>query len=261
MKQTIFCTILISSLILFSCQKDDQLAIEKFETPLLSKVVVDGKTLVEYSYNTDNLLSEEKNKFYFIKHNYSDKDLFATSDFHYNFSLDSTGMNAWVNAENTPKSLSKVFEYVDNDKFRIVYSRPGDNTSEFSEFTYDKNRIVKQTMYLDNKISGHLDYSYDEAGNLIKKTKYVITTGDNKLMTTTVYEYDDKPNPFYGSNKIADPGINTNRNNITKETYTIHYNVSPSIEKVQVTQNQYAYNEKGYPVKNNGNIEFKYIYR
>ena len=260
MKQTLFLTILISGMVLSSCQKDDKLAIEKPQTTtLLSKVVVDGMTQNEFTYNGDNLLTEEKHKFYYIKHSYADKTLFASSDYYYDFSLDTMKTNAWVTAENSQKSLSKVFEYVDNDKFKIVYNRPGDNTSEYSEFAYAGDKIVKQTMYLDNKMSGHIDYVYDEKGNLAKKTKYVLSTGDIQLMTTTVYEYDDKINPYNGFKKVVDPGVNTNANNIVKETYTILYTTAPSVEKVQVSLYAYAYNDKGYPLKVNGNTEFKYI--
>ena len=54
------------------------------------------------------------------------------------------------------------------------------------------------------------------------------------------------------------PGENTNPNNIIKETYTIHFEVDKFIEKVQVKENHYEYNGKGYPVSMNNEIKFTY---
>jgi len=57
---------------------------------------------------------------------------------------------------------------------------------------------------------------------------------------------------------MPEPGQNTNQNNILKETYTIYFEVDPSIDKVQISQTSYTYNDKGYPVKKNGYIDFIY---
>jgi hypothetical protein len=54
------------------------------------------------------------------------------------------------------------------------------------------------------------------------------------------------------------PGQNTNINNITKETYTIHFEVDPFIDTIQVTENSYRYNTMDYPVSKN-NFE-TYVY-
>lgn len=259
MKLTLFYISLISCAILFSCEKDPPVIVEKNVIPLLSKVLVNGVTFSEYSYNNENMISEEKNKFSYIKHNYNSKNLFANSDFYYDFSLDSMQRKVWVNSQNTEKSLSKVFEYIDNEKLRIIYTRPSGNNSEFSDFTFKNNRVIKQTMYWENKISGHIDYLYDEAGNLIKKIKYVLSAENEELITTTDYEYDNMQNPYKSFKKVLDPGINTNQNNITKETYVIQFDVAASIQKVQITENSYTYNAKGYPIKANGNIEYKYL--
>jgi len=54
------------------------------------------------------------------------------------------------------------------------------------------------------------------------------------------------------------PGKYTNQNNITKETYTIHFEVDPWSENIHVAENSYEYNEQGYPVKVNGNVTYVY---
>ena len=268
MKINLIYIALISCAILFSCKKDNQLINEKINNPLISKVLINGGSYNEYSYNAANLISEEKNNFRFIKHIYNDKNLLAESDFYFDFSLDSSNIQLiktstspinWVNPQNTEKSLAEVFEYNANGQLvKITFKRPLSSISEFSEFIYTNDRISRQTMYYDNKISGHIDYLYDGIGNLTKLTKYVVSTGTEDMMTTTYYEYDNMENPFKSFKMLMDPGINTNQNNIIKETYTISFAVASSIDKVQITETTYDYNNKGYPIKVNGTMTYVY---
>ncbi len=260
MKLNIFYIILISCTILSSCEKDNQVTIPNTNTPLLSKVLLNGSPYYEYSYNDANLISAEKNNFYYIKYNYDNRNRLLSSDYYFDFSMDSLKRKVWVNPGNTALSLSKTFEYNNNDQIsRIIFNRPLGNNSEFSEFTYANGRISRQTMYLENKISGHIDYLYDGKGNLIKQVKYVLASGNDELMTTTFYEYDNMQNPYRSFDMVMNPWINTSQNNIVKETYTIDYEVAKSVEKVQITANTYDYNDKGYPIRSNGT--FQYIYR
>jgi hypothetical protein len=269
MKLKLIFTSLIFCLILFSCKKDKQLIIENGDIPLISKVLIAGDTYYEYSYNAANLISEEKSKFHYTKHSYNDKNQLVTSDFYYDnamFSSDSHVLEAamnrkeWVNPENTAKSLSKTSEYNDKEQvIRITLNRPSVNNSEFSKFTYENDKISRQTMYWKNEIAGYIDYLYDEKGNLIKQTKYSVpATGIAELTTTTDYEYDNMRNPYLSFKRLLTPGIYTNQNNITKETYTIHIEVDPLTEKVQIKENSYEYNGLEYPVKVNGDAEYVY---
>jgi hypothetical protein len=166
----------------------------------------------------------------------------------------------WVNSKNTSKSLTKTNEYNDKEQLiRISYIRPSVNNSEYSEFTYENDRITKQTMYWQNELSHYIDYFYDEKGNLIKQTKYrVPSTGTAELLTTTEYEFDNKQNPYQSFKRLLAPGKYSNKNNITKETYTIHFEVDASVQKVQSSNNTYEYNRNGYPVKVNGEAEYVY---
>jgi len=114
-------------------------------------------------------------------------------------------------------------------------------------------------MYYNARISGYINYYYDDKGNVIKTDKYLVPAdGSAELTTTTEYEFDDMKNPFQAFSKLLTPGVNTNANNITKETYTIHFEVDAFIEKVQVTENSYQYNRRGYPVRVNGETEYIY---
>ena len=246
------------SLIFFSCEKDKQLIIENTDIPLISKVLIDGETYLEYSYNEANLVTEEKSKFHYAKHTYNDINQLITSDFYWDISMASSdsrvieaAMNRkeWVSPENTPKSISHKFEYNSKQQLiRISYIRPSVNISDFMEFQYDNDRIIRVTGYYNNSISGYTDYLYDDYGNIIKQTKYFVSSaGIAELSTTTEYEYDNMHNPYQSFKRLITPGIYTNPNNITKETLTINFDVDPSTEKVQITENSFEYNDMGYP--------------
>jgi hypothetical protein len=257
------------SLIFFSCEKDKQLIIENTDIPLISKVLVAGVSCYEFVYNDANLLTEEKSKFTYTKHSYSDDNLLTTSDFYIDpamFSSDSRVVEAsmnrkeWVNPDNTAKSLTQTFDYnSDGILARKTYTRPSVNDSEYSEFTFENDRISRQTMYWQNELSFYIDYLYDEKGNLVKESKYYVpSTGIAELWTTTEYEYDNMHNPFQAFKRLMTPSKFTNPNNITKETYTIYFEVDQWTQKVSVINNTYEYNDNGYPIKVNGEAEYVY---
>ncbi|TAL80440.1 MAG: hypothetical protein EPN88_01260 [Bacteroidetes bacterium] len=260
---------LISCTIFVSCEIDKKLIVENTDIPLISKVLIAGESYYEYSYNDANLISEEKSKFHYTKHTYNDSNLLKTSDFYMDpamFSSSSiiieTAMNRteWVNPDNTEKSLSKTFEYNSKEQLiRITLSRPSVSNSEYSEFIYENDRISRQTNYWKNEISGYIDYLYDEKGNVIKRIKYMVpSTGIAELITTTEFEYDIMRNPYQSFKRLMDPGKYTNQNNITKEIYTFHFEVDPLTENVHITENSYDYNDKGYPIRVNGEAEYVY---
>lgn len=260
---------LFFSLIFFSCEKEKQLIVENSNIPLISKVLVAGVSYYEYTYNDANLLNEEKSKFHYTKHNYNDNNLLTSSDFYIDpamFSSNSRVVEAsmnrkeWVNPDNTVKSLTKSFEYYDKDqKIRVTCNRPSVSDSEYSVFTIENDRISKKTMFWQNELSFYIDYIYDEKGNLHKESKYyVLSTGIAELWTTTKYEYDNMQNPFQSFKRLITPSKFTNQNNITKETYTIHFEVDQWTQKVSIINNSYEYNDKGYPIKVNGETEYVY---
>jgi hypothetical protein len=65
-------------------------------------------------------------------------------------------------------------------------------------------------------------------------------------------------NPFQAFKRLLAPGKFTSPNNITKETYTIHFDVDQWTQKVQITSNSYEYNHNGYPTKVNGEADYVY---
>jgi hypothetical protein len=257
------------SLLLFSCEKYNQPGIEDNDIPLISKVLIGGEIYTEYVYNNVNLLIEEKSKFRYARHFYNGLNQLIKSDFYWDLSMASSDSRVieaalnrkeWVNPENTPKSIWHKYEYGNNDQlFRKSFIRASENNSDYLEFQYENDKIVRTTGYYNNIISGYTVYQYYEDGNVSKQTKYTVSSsGVAELTTTTEYEYDNMKNPYQSFRRFMTPGIYTNPNNIVKETYTLNFDVAPSIDKVQITEYSYTYNADGYPVKVNGEKEYVY---
>jgi hypothetical protein len=268
LKRIYFCLLLVA--IFLSCKKEEQVIIVNPGVSLLSSVLIDKQLFNEYSYNNVNLISEEKSKFDYALHQYNDKNQLLSTDYYSNNDILSSDLlvyesamnrKEWVTPVNGTKGGTMRYDY--NSKGELIkttYSRPLNSSSEYSEFFYDaNNRISRQTMYWENAKTGYADYSYDTKGNLIREIlNSVSTTGAAELSTTILYEFDNQKNPYESFSKSMTPGINTNSNNIVKETYTIHLGVNQGTEKAQVTETSYKYNGKGYPVSKNNNVEYVY---
>ena len=269
-----FCLLFIT--IFLSCKKED--LSNGLDTgnnpngslPLLSKVMIDNQSAYEYVYNDSSQLTTEKSKFNFNLNHYNALGQLVSTDYFGNDAVLSsdaqvvqTAMNSsvWVTSANGVNGGSLSFDYNNNGQLiKTTYSRPQVTSSEYSAFSYDaSNRINRQTMYWEDIATGYIDYSYDGKGNMIKEVLYSLPlTGAAELITTTLYEFDSKLNPFKSVSKLLIPGVDTNPNNIIKETYTIHLAQGQGADKAQVTQTTYIYNTSGYPVTKNGNTTFIY---
>jgi hypothetical protein len=269
-----FCLLFVA--IFFSCKKEEISTVGygnngTIAIPLLSKVLVDNKSTYEYVYNDSNLVTDENSKFNYTTHDYNAKGQLVTTEYYGNDGVLSsdpqvyqTAMSSttWVTPENGTIGGTMTYEY--NDKGQIVKStcsRPPLTCTEYSAFTYDSNnRISRQTMYWDGTATGYIDYSYDGNGNLIKEMLYNMSSaGVTELITTTQYNFDNQKNPYLATSILMIPGISTNKNNIIKETYTIHLSTDQGTDNAQVTETSYTYNKVGYPVTKNGNTSFIYI--
>ena len=268
MKKTAW--IFIMLLILPSCEKDKQSITENTDTPLIGQILADGELFKVFEYNEANLVTEEKTKFTYTRHHYNDNNQLTKSEFYMDPAMWSSlgtvveaamKRKEWISPDNTEKSLTQSFDYNDEGQLvRKTYIRPSVNNSEYSEFTWENDRITRQTMYWKDTLSGYIDYFYDEDGNLIKEVKYrVPDSGIAELSTTKEYLFDNMRNPFRAFKRLMTPGIYTNLNNILKETYTIHFEVDRWTEKVSTIENSYEYNHIGYPVM--VNREAEYIYK
>ena len=251
-----------------SCNKNKSLIIQDPGFPYLDTVKFDPELTTVYIWN-DNKLIREKSKHFYTAHNYNPKNQLISSDYYVDpsiYSSDSEVFQAglkreeWVNPKNTARDMFKTYQYNPMGQLiKISIHRLSTNYESYSTFQYNSNKqISKETWTAENKIYGTNDFLYDDTGNLILKSHFDVSAdGSSKLSTTTTYEFDHQKNPYLLI-KMPLPGIYTNQNNIVKETYTIYFEVDPSIDKVQISQTSYTYNDKGYPEKKNGNIDFIY---
>lgn len=266
--KTINYSILFLLLVLFSCNNDDDYNESGSSSGKLIRVLYSGEVFQEFTYHSSGLLLEEKSKFWYKYINYNNKKQITTIEFYYDPSIVSSSSSVfetaqkrkeWVSPSNTEKSLTNYYKYIENNLIEIRSERK-DGQVFISKFQTDnQNRIEKQIFYTDNIEAGFIQYFYDENGNVIKRLHYII---DNyrkpSLSTTTLYEFDSKFNPYNSFKAIRIPGIYTNLNNITKETYILHFEVDSWIQKVQITENSYEYNSAGFPVRENGIKTFEY---
>lgn len=274
-KITTFCLLFVT--IFFSCKKDPTMndgsitpPAGSTAVPKLLRVMVDNKCIDEYVYTDSDMVSELKSKFDYTLNHYNSKGQVITSEYYTNedvLSSDATvsataiSSTALVTPANGKKGGIITYDYNANGQLiKTTYTLPASASSEYSEFSYDaSNRINRQTMYWSGTATGYIDYSYDSKGNLVKETLYNIpSTGTVELVTTTSYNFDNNPNPYKKFSNLMIPGINTNANNIVKETYTIHIAPDQGTDKVQITECSYQYNMGGYPTTKDDNINFVY---
>ena len=273
MKLKLISLCLLFITIILSCKKDEpSSSITALTTSgnLLSQVITDNQPSSEYLYNSTNLISDEKSKIDLTLYKYNDKNQLVSTDYYANYNILSADLTiaasalsqtGWVTASSANKAGTVAYEYNSSDQLIKSTYTPSAGSSQYSEFSYDaNNRVTMQSLYWDSKITGYVEYTYDGNGNLTKENLYNLSSaGVGELSTTTVYEFDNKQNPYKSVSKLMIPGINTNQNNIVKESLTIYVKSGQTSDDQSVTQNTYEYNDKGYPVSLNGNV--KYVYK
>lgn len=259
--------------ILFSCKKEDlssSLGPGNAGAPVLHKITVDNQPVYEYLYNDAGLLWEEKSKYDFTSYTYNAQGVLVSSKSYGNDDILSSdaavsekamSQSALVTLTTGKEGGSIVYQYNNNGQLvKTVSTRPSEESSEYSEFAYDSNnRISKQTMFWEDVSTGYIEYTYDSKGNLTNEKLYNISAaGTPELITATTYTFDNQPNPLKSYSKMQVPGVNTNTNNILKETHTMHVSSDSGSDKVTETVNTYKYNASGYPVTKNDNMTFVY---
>lgn len=256
-------TFLLLVVFLSACQKED-IVTSPADGTLLKEIYIGDHLSYIYTYNDARQLAEQKSMWSYTKYNYRNNKLVSNDLYLDNRILSSCSYvleeaekrTEWVNPQNTEKEATIEYFYKGNKlvKSTMLYG--------YSSFSYDSNgHITRQALHEpDGKESGYIDFFYDSKGNVVKRLQYSVSSdGKETLDTTTIYEFDDKNNPYRAFGLLTPPGENTNPNNIIKETYTIHFEVDDFIEKVQVKEYSYQYNDNGYPVSRNNETKFIYF--
>jgi len=268
MKPTIQYFLLILSIILISCEKENEPPIDNENIPLLWKEIYSNDLYIEYTYNNANLLHERKSKWSYTCYTYNDNHQLISYDCYDDMRIASSdwatlqaAMNRtdWVTPENTEISVRGTYFYKHNKLTKITVNRFHNGTSGYVTFDYNINgRISKKTFYSENQPSGFHEYSYDEIGNLILVTRKYLVNENPVVRVTEQYEYDDKNNPYKVFKRLLQPGENTNENNIVKKTMTLFFD-SPGVDSIQITEFTYEYNVQDYPIKKNNTVSYEYL--
>ncbi len=269
MKIKIISIFLLGAAIIFSCKKEDPFTNGNTESLFLRQIITDKTPTSEYTYSSAKFISEEKGKFAYTVNHYNDNDQLVSTEYYVNFAVlskDQQVSEAAINQKSwvalTKSNLSGIITYAYNDKGQLIKTlyTPTTGNPQSSEFSYDENdRIGRQNLLWENSQLGYIEYTYDVDGNLTEENLYSISaSGSEELSITTVYEFDGKQNPFKLISRLMIPGINTNINNVIKETQTIHLTAAQGGDFTEVTQNSYKYNTNGYPIGKNGNVEYLY---
>lgn len=269
-KRDVFILGLLLAFLLQSCKKDEFEPDFGGGTLKIRSVIIADRPFYEYLYNSAGTVMEELSKTNSANYNFNEKDQLVAVDYSSDKDLltmdladlqNALNQKGFLNFVSSDMSSTLVYKYdLYGQLISTIFSRPSDNFQESSEFVYDaKGRISRQKLLWNRGIVGYIDYLYDTGGNLVKETLYSITSsGLPELSTTTQYEFDNYYNPFRVLYRLMTPGINTNMNNIVRETLTIHFKPGEGTDIVHVTNNTYTYNRMGYPVRKNGIIEYLY---
>ena len=221
-------------------------------------------TVWKYTYTNNNQILEEKSKQRYTYYNYNEAGQLISMDVYEDwamFSSNSAVIEAsrirteWTNPENTEISHTTNYEY--NAAGQLTKST---NYLGSSIYSYDKkNRISRLTFHHDNNISNYFEFKYDRKGNLIERNGFqVFGSGEKALANKTLFEFDNKHNPYQAFHNLPVPGINTNPNNIIK-TADIHFFMIEGVEdQTSSSEDSFKYNTQGFPVTKNDRTKYLY---
>jgi hypothetical protein len=261
--------VILLSILFSSCKNDDDLILERNSNGLLSRVLISGEPYQEYTYTNSGLIYEEKSWGTYTQYTYNPENQLVKQDYYIDPALYSSSMQViaeaqkrkeWANPKNVPKSVTNTYSYSKTGQFIERYIDRPNGTQDYGKYELNaKGLVSKNIFYNEGRIAGYVDYLYDEQSNLVREKHYFISAdGSTILSNETIYEFDDKKNPYFPFNKLIFPSRNTNRNNITKSTYTLYGETPSVIEWLDITTHTYEYNELGYPVKVDSEMVYEY---
>ena len=245
--------IVIVFLCFTTCKKEDDLY---YSDTLLSQVNSGNLAVHGLTYNSNYLIHESTEPFKYKRFTYDVNNTLKKVEEAYSFSAFSCVMIPGQSPESDPSkakiSVYSEFEY-DNASRLIKKSNYFINSghpqlSSYQTYEYNNDEIVKlNTFNPQGQLTQYYDYLYDDSGNIIREDQYLITSV-TKLVSTMLYEFDNKNNPYQVFACEGEPGIYTNRNNIIKETSV---SVNGTAESQSIKTNIYEYNSLDYPVRIN----------
>jgi hypothetical protein len=242
-----------------SCKKENA---ENFchNSTLISHIANKEIDVQELTYNSNCLIYESIERFSYKRYSYDSQNRLIKLEQAFLLDPFSCYMNPGSTNETfTDPRKAKIMEYsefeYDNTgrltkRSNYFKNNGNDQIVSYQTYDYNNNQIAKISIFNpQGQLNQYHDYQYDGNGNMIRDDYYLVEPGaDAKLQSFSIFELDDKNNPFIVFAGEGYPGILTNRNNILKET-EVFYNAGG--ETQDSVQNAYEYNTLGYPVKVN----------
>jgi hypothetical protein len=238
------------------CQKDASQEDLCYSNTLMSQIMIGDQAIHGLTYNSNCLLYESMEPYEYKKYFYDDQNRLQRIEIA--FSID--GLLSCVALPNQslgsdPRNakVSQYYEF-EYDAQRVVKKsyyvfRSGSPVlSSFITYDYENSQISKLSRFnAQGLLTDYHNYKYDNNGNMIQDDLYLVNNG-TRLYQTNLYEFDNKNNPYQVFAKEGEPGRSTNMNNIVAET-RIYFNGTTGSR--ETTPYVYKYNDLDYPVKIN----------
>lgn len=224
------------------------------------------------SYLCSGLLSEVRSRYSYTKYTYSSSGLLEKvesysdpNQYNYGGGYGSPygydyGNVKWTDLKGMKLDVTEMFKYSEKKQLES-YSFMSSHADLTATVSYNEQGLLSQlTMYSeDSKPMSYADFFYDESGNVIKKSEYLILPDRTPVLRVIrEYEFDKMHNPFLVYRKSIFPGRSTNQNNIIKETSTYYSERPAGTDSVTIANHVYEYNELGYPIKMDNKLTYEY---
>jgi hypothetical protein len=254
----------IVSLCCITCSKEDKNESPKEDEPenlcysstLISQVNLGDSAVHGLTYNSECLIYESTEPYQYKKFSYDSRNILNKIEMANTLNAFSCMYIPGQSRESDPRKakISQYSEFQYDDALRLIkksnyYINNGNpQLNSYLTYDYENNKIVKSSAFnTQGGLIQYNEYKYDDNGNITRDDKYS-NNSVIKLVKTMLYEFDNKNNPYQVFACEGNPGKDTNKNNIIKET-TVTYNGSTGSSTTK--QIVYEYNNLDYPVKIN----------
>lgn len=143
----------------------------------------------EYEYDDDDRVSrvssprvqdgEVVSDIWYDLYEYNSKGLLISIK---NFNANTNAPTGFLNLKNISYTYSS-----DGKKKKEVIEYPQMNSSEYSQYIYDQNRLVRIDHFgSSDQLESYVEKEYDDKGYLVKESTY---TSDNQILSFTLHQY------------------------------------------------------------------------
>lgn len=255
--------VLLAFLIILAGCRRDCLNSGNSTASKLYRVYTEGVLSQEYVYNTNGFL--ERQTFYVSPGKKSAETLYL---------YDSNRLvrtETFVDISSSTTGQQLVYSFTE-----YKYGSDGKLTEE-RVYSKDGSQSVLRSIVVpgyqnDGKVTSHVQlapdnlpfslskYQYNKSGNIILQETYRYDAGLPVLGLRTVYEHDNKNNPYVNLSVVP---FSVNKNNIIKST-TTNYNINPASPVTTTSTTLYKkYTADHFPLEviEHGSVTYTYEYK